>query len=316
MIVLAAIETDACARPILMTATALANLFDATVVALHARENGTRGPWELARAFGAPLREVSGPAVEEIIAAAGQPDVVALAIGARGLHGGPQPAGHTALEVITRVRKPVAVVPPHAQPRQKITRIVVPLEGTSESSQALEDTIRLAYRRRLEVVVLHVHSLATVPAFADHEPHATAVWEREFLSRYIASPHDRVSLQHWLGYPADDIVAGAHENSADLIVLAWSQDLGPGRARVVSQTLARSTIPMLLIPATRARSLPTSSPAETRRSCMSARSTRRSAGSTRRATAGSAASQAASVARRSAALSRRAARRPTAPSQA
>jgi len=263
MIVLAAIEADACAQPILMTATTLANLFDATVAGLHARQNGTRSPRELARAFGAPLREVSGPAVEEIIAAAGQPDVVALAIGARGVHGGPQPAGHTALEVITRVRKPVAVVPPHAQPRRKITRIVVPLEGTSESSQALEDTIRLAYRRRLEVVVLHVFSPATVPAFADHEPHATEDWEHEFLSRHIATPHDRVSLQRWLGFPADDIVAVAHENSADLIVLAWSQDLGPGRARVISQTLARSMIPMLLIPATGSALMPTSSPGVT-----------------------------------------------------
>jgi hypothetical protein len=39
-----------------------------------------------------------------------------------------------------------------------------------------------------------------------------------------------------------------HETSADLIVLAWSQDLGPGRARVVSETLAHSHVPVLLLP--------------------------------------------------------------------
>lgn len=43
--------------------------------------------------------------------------------------------------------KPVVVVPPHAQPPDQISRILVPLEGTSESSRALDDTIELAHRR-------------------------------------------------------------------------------------------------------------------------------------------------------------------------
>jgi nucleotide-binding universal stress UspA family protein len=51
-----------------------------------------------------------------------------------------------------------------------------------------------------------------------------------------------------VGVPADDIVAVARETTADLIVLAWSQNLGPGRARVVSETLAHTTIPVLLLP--------------------------------------------------------------------
>ena len=43
-IVLAAIEADACAQPVLSTAIALADLFDATAVALHVREDGTGEP--------------------------------------------------------------------------------------------------------------------------------------------------------------------------------------------------------------------------------------------------------------------------------
>jgi nucleotide-binding universal stress UspA family protein len=250
MIVLAAIQADACAQPILNTATALADLFDANLAALHVRENDSSSPRELAAALGAPLREVSGPPTEQIIAAAADPEVAALTLGARGVHGGPQPAGHTALKVITRVHKPVAVVPPHAHPRPRLTRILVPLEGTRDSSEALQDTIRLAHRRQLEILVLHVYSPATLPAFANHEPHATAAWDSEFLSRHIPTPHDRVSLQRQLGHPADDTIAVAHEHSADLIVLAWSQNLEPGHARVVSQTLADSDIPVLLIPTT------------------------------------------------------------------
>jgi nucleotide-binding universal stress UspA family protein len=247
-IVLAALEADACAQPLLSTAIVLADLFHATVLGLHVRENGTAGPQEIANAAGVELREVVGAAIEQIVQAAERPDVVALVLGARGMHGGPQPAGHTALDVITRVPKPVAVVPPQAEPPERLSRILVPLEGTSQSSHALEDTIRLAHRRQLEILVLHVHSPPTVPAFSDHEPHATRAWEEEFLRRHVATPHDRVSLLRRLGVPADDVAAVARDASADMIVLAWSQDLGPGRARVVSETLAHSHVPVLLLP--------------------------------------------------------------------
>ena len=79
-------------------------------------------------------------------------------------------------------------------------------------------------------------------------PHASQAWEREFLARYVATPHERVTLVRRLGVPADDVVAVAHETAAELLVLAWGQDLNPGRARVVSETLAHSDVPVLLIP--------------------------------------------------------------------
>jgi len=246
--VLAAIEADACAQSVLSTSLAMAELFEASAVALHVREDATASPRAVAAAAGIELGETTGDAIEQIIAAARDADVAALALGARGLHGGPQPAGHTALEVITQVAKPVAVVPPQARAPEHLARILVPLEGSSESSHALEETVQLAHRHQLEILVLHVHSPATVPAFSDHEPHATAAWEQEFLTRYIATPHERVSLVRRLGVPADDIVSVANETTAELIVLAWGQSLGPGRARVVSETLARSQVPVLLIP--------------------------------------------------------------------
>jgi nucleotide-binding universal stress UspA family protein len=246
--VLAALASDACAQPVLNTAIALADLFDGTAVALHIRENGPGSPRAQAAAAGVELREAAGDAVEEIVAAARDADVAGLVIGARGMHGGPRPAGHTALEVITRVSKPVAVVPPRARMGKQLTRILVPLEGTSESSFALEETVGLAHRHQLEILALHIHSPATVPAFSDHEPHGTLAWEHEFLTRYIAIPHERVKLLRRLGIPADDVVAVAHDTGAELIVLAWSQKLSAGRARVVSETLARSEVPVLLIP--------------------------------------------------------------------
>ncbi len=247
-IVLAALESDACAQPVAKTAIALAHLFGGTAVALHVREDQAQSPRAIAATAGIELRETSGDAIEQLVTAARDPDVAALVLGARGVHGGPQPAGHTALEVITRAPKPVAIVPPHAHMPRRLARILVPLEGTSESSQALQETVALAHEHQLEILVLHVHSPATVPAFSDHEPHGTLAWDREFLSRYLSKPHERVTLLRRLGVAADDIVAVARETAAELIVLAWSQELGADRARVVSQTLAHSEVPVLLIP--------------------------------------------------------------------
>lgn len=89
-------------------------------------------------------------------------------------HGGPRPAGHVALEVITRVNKPVVVVPPDGTTRARIARVLIPLDGTDESSQAIADTIALARRRDVEFVVLHVHAPETVPAFEDQPHHETS----------------------------------------------------------------------------------------------------------------------------------------------
>jgi len=246
--VLAALDFDECARPVLGTAIALAGLLDASAVALHVCEPGVASPKELADAAGVQLHEVSGTPIEQIVAAAREPEIAALVLGTRGAPGGPQPAGHTAIEVITQLAKPVAVAPPHAQPREQFARLLVPLEGTSESSRALDDTISLAHRRQLKIVVLHVHSPATVPAFSNHEPHATQAWDQEFLARHLTAPHDRVKLLRHLGAPAEEVAAIADEATADLLVLAWSQDLAQGRGQVVSETLARSSIPVLLLP--------------------------------------------------------------------
>jgi nucleotide-binding universal stress UspA family protein len=246
--VLAALDANPSARPVLGTAIAIAPLFDATAAALHVRENGAGIAGETASLANVPLRLGSGPPVDQIVLAAEAPGVAALVIGARGRHGGPRPAGHTALEVITRVPKPVVVVPPEAQPRARLNRILVPLEGTHTSSRALEDVVKLAHRSELEVLVLHVHTPESMPAFANHEPHASQAWDREFLARHVPTPHERITLVRQVGFPADNIVAVARQRNVDLVALAWSQHLSPGRASVVSETLAGSNVPVLLLP--------------------------------------------------------------------
>lgn len=243
--VVAAIDADGCMQPVLTTATALADLLDATPTALHVRGPAAAG---IADAAAIPLRVTSGTATARIVEAANDPSVAALVMGVRADPGGPRPAGHLALAVITQVCKPVALVPPEACPPGRFSRLLVPLDGTPESSLALEDTLKLAHRHKLEVLVLHVHTTDSTPAFSDHEPHATQAWETEFLMRHITAPHERVRLLRRHGAPADDIAAAATDTLAELVVLAWSQRLDNGRARVVAETIARARVPVVLLP--------------------------------------------------------------------
>ena len=141
--VIAALDADAAAGPVLSTALALATLIEASVSALHVRENSTSLPEQLTSAADVKLRESTGSPIEVIASAAQRPDVAALVFGARAIYGGAQPAGHTTLEVITRVSTPVVVVPPQARPREQLVRILVPLDGTRQSARAIDDLLAL-----------------------------------------------------------------------------------------------------------------------------------------------------------------------------
>lgn len=246
--VLAAIDTSPCARTVIQTALSVADLFEASVVALHVREEGSDPALEAARAAGVELLQTTGSPIEGIITSAQDPRVVAVVLGARGVHGGPRPAGHAALEVITRVNKPVVVVAPDCSTRARIARVLIPLEGSDESSQAIADTIALARGRDIELLVLHVHAPETVPAFEDQPHHAVTAWEGEFVARFVSDPHAHVDVIQRVGVAADRIVTVAGDMKADLIALGWNQNLAPGRAQVVREALTHSTIPVLLVP--------------------------------------------------------------------
>ncbi len=246
--VLAAIDTSPCAPAVLETARSVAELFQAGVIALHVREDGVEAALEVARHADVTFREAQGSPIEAIAAAAADPDVVVVVLGARGVHSGPRPAGRTALEVVMRVSKPVVVVPPDGTAGAPITRVLTPLEGSGESSQAIADTIALARRRDVEIVVLHVHGRDEIPAFQDQPQHAIPAWEREFAARFVVDGHTRVEVIERVGSAADHIAPAASDVDADLIALGWNQELAPGRAEVVRAALARSAVPVLLVP--------------------------------------------------------------------
>jgi nucleotide-binding universal stress UspA family protein len=246
--VLAAIDTSPCAQTVLHAARAVAELTGSSTTALHVRENGSETADQAAHEAGVELRQAAGDPIEAITAAAEAPDVVAVVLGARGVHGGPQPAGHAALALIGRVRKPVVVVPPNHRVPRRIACVLVPLEGTEESSNAVAATTALVRSRGARIHVLHVHPPEAVPAFEDQPHHARRAWEREFAARFVAVPHTAVEIIRRVGAVAQHLGDVASTTRADLIVLSWSQDLSGDRAQVIRDALAHSPIPVLLVP--------------------------------------------------------------------
>lgn len=246
--VIAALDNSLAAGAVLATACNLAELFDANVEALNVGEDDDVSARREAEQAGLQLHRISGPTVPALVEAAAAEDVAALVVGTRRLPVGARPVGSTALDVITSLLKPVAVVPPDALRRSALQRVLVPLEGTTATSLAPRGIIELAQDADLEVVVLHVHDAATLPAFTDQPQHQARAWADEFVARYCPWGIGKVSVELRVGRPDEQILAAAEETGAHLIALGWSQEIDWGRAPVVREVLERGRIPVLLVP--------------------------------------------------------------------
>jgi hypothetical protein len=143
--------------------------------------------------------------------------------------------------------KPVVLVPAEAQDQPpRIRRVLLPLDGTAQSASAVAETAEQLARGGAELVVLHVFNIETVPRFWDQHAHAGQAWGQEFLARYCALPGARLELRS--GAAAEHVVKVAGAEQADMITLAWSQRLEPGRALVVRHAVLDAGVPVMLVP--------------------------------------------------------------------
>ncbi len=251
-VVLAAIDTSTAAGPVLRTANALAATLGLRVFALHSRGNGDRrGHLHLITEppdVHVRLATAERPA-DAILAALDDQQVLVAVIGARGHPAGRRPVGSTALAVATRARKPVVVVPPDLRDgsRDRLHRVLVPLEGSSHTTLAVRQVLTALALRGVEVIPLHALDGATTPRFWDRPAHDRRTWSEEFAARFGPVP-DSGPLRLRTGRPAQVILDTGAAERADMIALGWSQDLTPGRAAVVREVLARTTVPLILLP--------------------------------------------------------------------
>ena len=119
--------------------------------------------------------------------------------------------------------------------------------GRSRLSLAPRHLIEIACDANLDVVVLHVHDEASLPAFTDQPQHETDAWAEEFLARYVPSRFGDVRLEVRVGRRNEEVLRAAEELDADLIALGWSQISLPA-ARRSCAVLERGHIPVMLVP--------------------------------------------------------------------
>jgi hypothetical protein len=248
MTVLAAIDDTAAARAVLVTAVAMARLLDTRATAVHVREDGVASARDAAAAAGLEVAIVEPPVTGALRACGAAPDVRVLVVGARSRPEGPLPAGHIALDLVTSLRKPVVVVPPVHDVPTRIARVLVSLDGTRATSDALQGTLDVAQRQGVDVIVLHVHTLTALPAVEEQPHHELEAWRREFIARSPAQDDERTRLELRVGIPGEQIVDTATALDVDLVALGWSRRLDRGHAAVVHQALTSSTVPLLLVP--------------------------------------------------------------------
>jgi hypothetical protein len=248
--VLAALDASLAARAVLETGEGIAELVGAGVEAVHVGRQHDETLQALVAERGVPLRLLPPPTEDALLGAVAASDVVAAVVGARATPGGRRPTGHTALAVLERTSKPTIVVPPDGVvwPRP-FRRLLVPLEGTEESSRPVVERLCPLIVADVELVVLHVFTPETVPRVLDRPGRDLSLLGDEFLTRH--SPY--ASRIEWRTGPIGARVTEAHDQyGADLVVLSWSQDSSAGHAEVVRDVLSGSTIPVLLLPAARA----------------------------------------------------------------
>ena len=246
--VIAALDNSAAAEPVIETAIRFGDLYEGVVRAVNVREDGSEAAEAAAREAKVEFESLSGSPVEGLIAAAQEPDVRVMVLAARGRPAGRRPAGSTALALITSIGKPIVVVPPDVSRPERIDRVLVPLDGTRASAAAVAGTINLAREAGLEVVVLHVREEERLPRFSDHLQHESRTWAEEFIARNCPSLPEEVQLELRVGMAEEHLIQVAIGAEVDLVALGWSQDLDAGRAAVVREALARSSVPILLLP--------------------------------------------------------------------
>ncbi|QLY28569.1 universal stress protein [Nocardia huaxiensis] len=151
--------------------------------------------------------------------------------------------------IVEQASKPVVFVRADTRLHSVIDQVLVPLDGTTETANAVAETVRLFRAAGVEIIVLHVFDSATTPSYWDQAAHARAEWQEEFVSRYCAPYFDTVPPEVTLcsGGPGENVVEVA-DKSADLIILGWSRTLLPGRARTVRTALAEASVPVMLVP--------------------------------------------------------------------
>lgn len=203
-----------------------------------------------AAAAGAALNVIEGPVVGTLVREARRAGIVALVLAARSQPGTRRPHGRVPLAVAAVLTRPVLIVPPGCAVPVLFHRLLVPIDEGLAPSAGIRLVRRLARNQQIDIVLLHVHGTDSIPPFNDHPHHEALAWERRFRHQAGAMVTEMPLVQR-IGDTTANVLSLAEEAAADLIVLEWAADLGPGRSTVVRQVVGLSHVPVLLVRANR-----------------------------------------------------------------
>lgn len=271
--VVAAIDEGVAAEPVLVTAIELAALLKADLSVVHVQETTEASSLvELASRFLVRLQILTGDPVAALVDVIDDEDILMGVLASRNQpvdHAQPSdhaPVGHAALAISERVHKPIVVVPPTFHPRTPpaFKKVLVPLDGTSESTEVALAALRTFSGSSIDVRAVHVFDPKTMLRFMDNAVHGVSAWAAEFLTRHLDGWCDQMELRR--GQVGAEIVDCSCSQEADLIVMGWSQNVSPGHAMTIKNVLAHASIPVLLMPvrspvaSTASPGLPSASP--------------------------------------------------------
>src|SRR5205807_714142 len=159
----------------------------------------------------------------------------------------------------------VLFVPPGATVPVRLSRVLVPHDGTPATALALDAVEDLAAGSCAEIVVLHVLETKLpvqpgslpCPRMIDHDGDTWYDWREEFARRF---PHRSLNmllgLQGAVGHSSEMILATACRLAADLVILAWGGAMQTDRACTVRAVCGAAPCPVLLVVASPRRSAP------------------------------------------------------------
>lgn len=260
MTILAALDDSEASGPVLEVTCRLGVLLEQRVEAVHVQEDGSGSrAAAAAEAANVPLHTRAGGVADALRADVAERDVTVLVIGARRMEPAATPAGHVALDVVQSVDCTIVVVPPDARDRP-LRRVVVAVEGDTESSGLKGLFGHLGDLATPEVIALHVIEPSALPPFADSPVLEADAFRRELRIRAagtVLEDPSRVRFEVRVGEAPAALSEAARELDADLVVLAWHRNLSSGHGRMVRELLAGTRVPLVLLPAAGNRTLVT-----------------------------------------------------------
>jgi nucleotide-binding universal stress UspA family protein len=211
-------------------------------------------PHKLAR--DAEIADLGAEPVREILAAARADDVNVLSFCLAGIlcdHD-----GELADHLLREAAASLLIGKPGMRTVTGIKRVLVPLEGSPSSSEAMRQAEESFCAKGREIIALHVVTSDVplepgslpAPRMMDQEHYEWMSWREEFTMRFSLCPRGgRHRTIVRVGDPGEVIQQEALELGADLIVAAWNRSLAEGHCERVRALLESTPCPLLLVPA-------------------------------------------------------------------